>query len=193
MLFTVGCTAFVVAYEPAKEWIRENYWTHYVALILGGVLLCSLCCCLQNAKKVPRNYILLALFTICWTYMVAGFTQWFEPNDVITAAATTLGMTVGLTVFACCTRMKLTWLWGIGAALSFAVWPLILFCFLFPSRLLFNVICFLIVILTSIYIVFDTKLIMKKLTLDEYIIGALLLYIDIIQLFMYLLSLMGNN
>ena len=89
--------------------------------------------------------------------------------------------------------MKLTWLWGIGAALSFAVWPLIFFCIIFPSKLLFNVLCFLIVILTSIYIVFDTKLIMKKLELDEYIIGALLLYIDIIQLFMYLLALFGGN
>ena len=73
MLVTVGSTAFVIAYEPAKEWIRENYWTHYIALIVGGALLCSLCCCLKNAKIVPRNYILLGLFTICWSYMVAGF------------------------------------------------------------------------------------------------------------------------
>ena len=79
MLVTVGSTAFVIAYEPAKEWIRENYWTHYIALIVGGALLCSLCCCLKNAKIVPRNYILLGLFTICWSYMVAGFSQWFEP------------------------------------------------------------------------------------------------------------------
>ena len=193
MALTVASTAFVVSSEDAKEWIRENYWTHYVALIVGGALLCSLCCCLKNAKKVPRNYILLALFTICWSYMVAGFSQWFEPEDVIVAAVTTTAMTLGLTVFACCTRMKLTWLWGIGAALSFAIWPLILFCIIFPSKLLFNALCFLIVILTSIYIVFDTKLIMKKLDLDDYIIGALLLYIDIIQLFMYLLALFGGN
>ena len=179
MLITVGSTSFVLAYEPAKDWIRENYWTHYVALILGGVLLCSLCCCVNNMRKVPRNYILLFLFTLCWSYMVAGFSQWFDPEDVITAAGITMGMTIGLTVFACCTKMKLTWLWGIAAAGSFAIWPLILFCWVFPSKLLFNIICFFVVILTSIYIIYDTKLIMKKLSLDEYIIGALLLYIDI--------------
>ena len=46
-------------------------------------------------------------------------------------------------------------------------------------------------VLASIYIVLDTKMIMERLELDEYIIGALFLYTDIIQLFMYLLSLLG--
>ena len=193
MIFTTGCTAFVFVYEPAKEWIREYYWTHYIALIVGVILLCTILCCLKNARIVPRNYILLSLFTICWTYMIAGFTQWFDPEDVLTAIATTSAMVFGLTIFACCCNMKLTWLWGIAAAASFAIWPLIIFCWIYPSKLLFNIICFVIVILTSIYIVFDTKMIMKKLKLDEYIVGALLLYIDIIQLFMYLLALMGGN
>lgn len=193
MLITVAMTAFVLAHEPAKEWVRENYWTHYVAMIIGIALICSLCCCMKNMRIVPRNYILLFMFTLCWSYMVAGFSQWFEPGDVITAAGITAGMTIGLTVFACCTKMKLTWLWGIGATISFAVWPLLLFCFIYPSKLLFNVIAFLIVILASIYIIFDTKLIIKKLNVDEYIIGALLLYLDIIQLFMWVLSLFGSN
>ena len=89
-------------------------------------------------------------------------------------------MVLGLTIFACCTKMKLTWLWGVAAAISFAMWPLIIFCFVWPTKFIFNLICFAVVILTSIYIIYDTKLIMKKLKLDEYIIGALLLYIDII-------------
>ena len=41
MIFTVASTAFVMSSEPAKEWIRENYWTHYVALALGCLLYTS--------------------------------------------------------------------------------------------------------------------------------------------------------
>lgn len=89
--------------------------------------------------------------------------------------------------------MKLTWLWGIAAAGSFAVWPLMIFCWIWPSKLLYNILCFFVIILTSIFIIWDTKMIMTKLKLDEYIIGALMLYVDIVQLFMWLLSLMGNN
>jgi len=49
------------------------------------------------------------------------------------------------------------------------------------------------VILTSVYIVIDSKSIMTRLQLDEYIIGALMLYCDIIKLFLFLLSLMGKK
>lgn len=112
--------------------------------------------------------------------MVAGFTQFFDPEDVLVAACLTTAMVLGLTVFACCCNMKLTCLWGIGAALSMAVWPLFIFMWIFPSKLLFIVLAFVVVILTSIYIIWDTKMIMTKLTVDEYIIGALMLYVDII-------------
>ena len=58
---------------------------------------------------------------------------------------------------------------------------------------MYNGICVLGALLFSIYIVFDTRMIMKKLAVDEYIIGALMIYIDIIQLFLYILALFGNN
>ena len=180
LLMTVLATSYIYSNEEAKNWVRENYWLHYVALIVGISIMCSLLCCINNARVAPRNYILLFLFTACWTYMVAGFTQWFQPSDVLTAAGLTFAMTLGLTVFACCCKMKLTVLWGIGAALSIALWPLIIFSWIWPSKILFNVICFAVVILTSIYIIFDTKLIMKKLSVDDYIIGAILLYTDIV-------------
>ena len=112
--------------------------------------------------------------------MVAGFTQWFEPDDVLMAITLTFAMVVGLTLFACFCKMKLTALWGIGAAMSIAVWPLIIFMWIWPSKILYQIICFFVIILTSIYIIFDTKMIMKKLNLDEYIIGALMLYVDIV-------------
>lgn len=71
---TTLATLAVYRSESAKEWIRANYWLHYVALIFGVAIMCSLVCCQKNARIVPRNYILLAVFTACWTYMVAGFT-----------------------------------------------------------------------------------------------------------------------
>jgi len=191
--FTTVVCAIVNSNEEYKQWVRDHYYLHYVCLVVGITIMCTLLCCSKHARVVPRNYILLTIFTVVWAYMVAGFTQWFESEEILIAASITLAMVIGLTLFACCTKMKLTWLWGIGAALSMAVWPLIIFSWIYPSMLLYNIICFLVVILTSIYIVYDTKLIMKKLSLDEYIIGALLLYVDIVQLFMFLLALLGGK
>ena len=191
--FTALLTAGIYSSESAKEFVRDNFYLHYVALILGVALMCTLVCCVKQARKVPRNYILLGLFTVCWAYMVAGVTQWYEPEDVFMATVFTAAMVIGLTIFACFCNMKLTWLWGIAAAGSIAVFPLIIFFWIFPSKLLFIIICFFVIILTSIYIIWDTKMIMTKLDLDEYIIGALMLYVDIVQLFMWLLSLLGNS
>jgi len=48
----------------------------------------------------------------------------------------------------------------------------------------------------SVYLLIDTQLILggknKELTLDNYILGAILLYIDIIQLFMHILRIIGK-
>jgi len=45
----------------------------------------------------------------------------------------------------------------------------------------------------SVYIVIDASHIMNRLALDEWAIGALTLYTDIINLFLFLLALMGKK
>ena len=110
------------------------------------------------------------------------------------AAVTTLFLFLGLTAFACmCKSMKLDICWGLGMGLSLAFFPLILWFIIFPSKALYNVICAFGVILFSVYIVLDTRIIMTHLDYDEYAIGALMIYIDLIQLFLYILQLFGSN
>jgi FtsH-binding integral membrane protein len=57
--------------------------------------------------------------------------------------------------------------------------------------------CALGCIIFGIYLVIDTQLIVGggryELSLDDYVAGALLLYIDIIQIFLYILSLLGGK
>ena len=47
------------------------------------------------------------------------------------------------------------------------------------------------------YLIIDTQLIMggrnKELTLDNYVLGAVMLYIDIVQLFLQLLRILGER
>lgn len=155
--------------------------------------MCSLICCQKMARRVPINYILLFAFTLVWSYMVAGFVQFFDPIMVLAAAALTCAMFVGLTLFTICCKFNLTIVWGLAAALSFVIWPMIFMMWIFPTKLLYLCLCGLIVVLMSIYIIIDTKMIMEKLDMDEYIIGALMLYTDLIQLFMHILALLGNS
>lgn len=45
----------------------------------------------------------------------------------------------------------------------------------------------------SAFIVVDLQLVMKKLTPDEYVLGAINLYLDLINLFLHILRIMGQR
>ena len=86
-------------------------------------------------------------------------------------------------------------LWGILFVAVFAFMTMgIISIFTWWSPFLTNLYCALGVIVFGIYLVWDTKIIVGGerlgLSLDDYVVGALLLYIDIIQIFLYILLMM---
>ena len=183
ILTTCAITVSVFIIDGVHEWMMLNLWLHYTAVVVTLVLMVGILCGKACARKVPMNYILLVIFTLAESYVVAGICGLYKeaPEVVLMAACTTFALFIGLTAFACCCKgMKLTICWGVGAAVSFCMFPMIIFLVIFPSQALYNVFCVLGVILFSIYIVFDTRMIMKWLSVDEYVIGALMLYIDVI-------------
>jgi FtsH-binding integral membrane protein len=72
-----------------------------------------------------------------------------------------------------------------------------LVCMFSSSPFLNNLLCALGVIIFGIYIIIDTQMIIGShkygIGMDDYILGALILYIDIIQLFLYILRLLSKN
>lgn len=57
--------------------------------------------------------------------------------------------------------------------------------------------CGLGTMLFGVYLVIDTQMILggrrMQLTIDDSVQGAMLLYIDIVQIFLYMLEMMGRN
>ena len=191
---TVAASSYVLSQgKPMQDWFKEHYYLTWIAIIAGITIYCMILCCKKPARKVPLNYILLFTFTALWSFMVAGFVIWFTPESVAICAAMVLCMFVGLTLYAIFAKTDPIWYMGIAAVLSVAIFPLILFCWFFPSNLLWNLLYLLIIVLTCIYIIWDTKQIMERFSTDDYIIGALMLYVDLIQLFMYVLALFGGG
>lgn len=125
--------------------------------------------------------------------MVGGFISYFAPAVVICTAASTMAMFLGLTSYALLmTDDDLNILGGLLVSLIYVFIPVIIFCFLFPNFFIYFLIQGFIVVLISIYIVYDTRLIITKMSFDDYIIAAILLYVDIINLFIFLLALFGS-
>lgn len=123
---------------------------------------------------------------------------------VVVAASMTLGnyliiqaIVVGLTLYAIFTRNDFTTGWGIliGIIAPFILFGI--FAWIAWIPVLHSLYCALGAALFGVYLVIDTQLIVGggryELSMDDYIAGALLLYIDIIQIFLYILSLLSNN
>ena len=153
------------------------------------------CCCSGVFKKVPINYIILLIFTLAEGYLVSMACSMSEPETVLMAMLMTVGITVSLVLYAMTTKTDITML---GASLFIFGMAFLLFSVfaLFTNNKIVHIIlCTAGIILYGFYLVFDIQLIMggKKyeLTHDDYIIAAIMLYIDIIGLFLEILKLLN--
>jgi len=113
------------------------------------------------------------------------------------AAAMTAAITIGLTMYAFTTRRDYTYLGGFLWTLVLSLICMSFFIWVFNIYFLHVLYCVFGVIIYSFYLIYDTQLIMggKRygLDMDDYIIAAIIIYLDIIMIFLYILSLFGGR
>ena len=147
----------------------------------------------------PVNYFLLFAFTGVMSYFVGisctayGVDQHWVVYEAFTITA---AMFVSITAFTIQTRVKLEF--SSGFVLYCSLWALLLMgylhIFVFPeSSLLHTAYLYFGVVLFSLYIVFDVSMICNKLGYDDYVVAALELYLDIINLFLKILAILGGR
>jgi protein lifeguard len=194
VLITTAFVLVVMNNPKLKKWVGTNYWLQIVCFALALSAMVFVMCAKQAARKIPLNYILLTAFTLLWSYAIAAICGEYEAKVVLIAAVCTLAMFCGLTGMACFVRVeKLNFCWGLLGAVSCLIIPGILFLVFFRSFMIHTAVILLFVVLLGCYIVYDTKLIMVALSVDDYVIGSMLIYMDIVNLFLCLLSLFGNS
>lgn len=197
LIFTAVITAIVVGVKPLREGVKETIPAVIVCMVLTLILMLAIVCRKSFAKKYPYNYYALGLFTFLESYVVAFVCSYYDPLMVLAAAVSTLVITAALTLYAWKTKRDFT---TCGGMLVITVMSLIMFGFFMIflyNRVVYLVFCFVAVILYGFFIVYDAQLIAggryQELSYDDYVIGALLLYIDIVGLFIYILSILGSK
>ena len=165
--------------------------------VMSFVVLIILGCCKQTARKVPTNYILLLIFTICESYYLLYFCSSFTTSSVITAAGLTAVLVFALTIYACKTKTDFTFC---GPFLFCCLIMLIVTGIIFAItgfKRLYILYQGIGVVVFSIYLIYDTQLIcgkfQKEFSYDDYVFAALNLYLDIIILFTKILAIIGNK
>jgi FtsH-binding integral membrane protein len=164
-----------------------------MSMILSIVLIIALMC---MKDKEPHNMYLLATFTIVEAFLVGSITTAYcaagQRGIVLEAVFLTGAIFAGLTIYVYQSKTDFSFL---GAALSMGLGALILWGFLamifgFKTGYFYALLgC----IVFSGYILFDTWLIMDKLSPHEHVLAAIMLYLDIINLFLSLLQLLSRD
>jgi len=173
----------------------QNVALAWVAMGVEIVIMLALVCVPTLGRQVPTNYVLLGLFTVAEAYSVSFFTIFFSGNVVLIATIMTAAVVVALTLYAMTTKTDFTVAGGtlfvIGAVLSI----LVLVNFFIQSSIMQLLLAGAFSILFGVYLVYDTQLIVggkyAELEYDDYIWGALMLYTDIIGLFINILQLVN--
>lgn len=173
---------------------KANMWLFYVTLVLS-IIICFVCVCFSSLmRQVPTNYCLLLAFTLCEGYLVSLVCGLSKPKLVMMAAFMTLAITVALTLYAFTTKTDFTMMGGALWILGCVVLMFSLFAMFTDNNLVHIIICCVSIIMYALYLIYDTQLIMggkkHELSMDDYCLGALMLYIDIIGLFLEILQLL---
>lgn len=169
-----------------------------IALVGYIVTLYALGCYKSVARNVPTNYILLFIFTSCFTYMVSGVTCYYEPEVVLAAAILTAATVGALAIYAITTKTDFTYCGGAIWALFFILLTGTMLAIILDSvyRVRIFLSC-LIIFICCFYIIYDIQLIVGNkemaLSIDDYVFAAMMLYIDIMRLFLEILKVLGKK
>lgn len=181
------------------------------------VTMISMACCTSVRRTAPMNFIFLGLFTLSQGFMLGCTTTVYRGDEVMLAVAITAVVCFSLTIFAFQTKWDFT---VMGGVLFVAVIVLMLFglvAIFFPGKTMSMVYGCFGAILFSIYLIYgksvilstnktivlsyyfsDTQLMMGgkhkySISPEEYIFASLNLYLDIVNIFLYILTIIGAS
>lgn len=206
-------TAFIAAgvVRLGQTWIpaHPEIAMSLMFLSLAGSIgfMCVFQCCPDTMRRSPTNYVILLLFTQCEAVMIGFICLNYTLDSILIAVGVTAFIVLSLTLFACQTTFDFT---GCGPYLFAGSMCLMAFGFFFmlgsmlglggtplfkPLYLAYSCMGAL---LFSFYLVFHTQLIVGgkhrlQFTVDDYAVAAINLYLDIIQLFLFILRMLGRR
>ncbi|KAG7644886.1 hypothetical protein AtNW77_Chr1g0002361 [Arabidopsis thaliana] len=192
LLATIAVASTVVFVRPIAVFFATTSAGLALWIVLIITPLIVMCPLYYYHQKHPVNYLLLGIFTVALAFAV-GLTCAFTSGKVILEAAILTAVVVlSLTVYTFWAAKKGYDFNFLGPFLFGALIVLMVFALIqifFPlGRISVMIYGCLAAIIFCGYIVYDTDNLIKRYSYDEYIWAAVSLYLDIINLFLALLT-----
>ncbi|XP_012288890.1 protein lifeguard 4 [Orussus abietinus] len=187
LLITVIISAVFMMCEPVKLFVQQNTWMLGVSIVMSIITIFVL---IWKGKEHPTNLILLTAFTLFESHLIGTVVTMFDTNLVLEALFITLFIVTGLTAYTFQTKKDFSFMgFGLFAGLSALMVGGLIQIFV-QSTVLEVGMSIGGALLFSLFIIFDTKLLMNTLSPEEYIIAVVNIYLDILNLFLYILRIL---
>lgn len=198
LLLTTGFAAAVATTPTIREYATSSPSLLALSCVLGFAVVIALGCSERLRRTHPYNLIALGVFTLSQAFLVAMIAATTPPHIMLAATGITAALCVCLVCYALQTKYDFTM---IGGSLLVVLVGLlimgILAAFMPQNRVLGTIYAAIGAVLFSVYLVYDVQLLLsgKRMQLDpdEYVMASLSIYLDILNLFLFLLQLLNSS
>jgi len=177
----------------------NSYMIFILNIYIIFIHLCFMMCNPHILRYNPYNWLNLIIFTGFLTYNIGFITSYYQTNILLLSGMSTLTIFSGLTIYSVQTKIDYT---VYGNALIIGLLSLIAFGFMnifLDIEFINSIYSLLIVIIFSSFIVYDTQLIVNgknnryELSTHDYVMAAITLYLDIINIFVSSLDFLNGR
>ncbi|XP_047951944.1 protein LIFEGUARD 2-like [Salvia hispanica] len=192
LLLTIAVASVVVTVHPISNFFATTTTGLVLYILLVITPFIVLCPLYSYYRSHPLNYILLAVFTVSLAFAVGLSCSYTNGKVILEAFVLTAVVVVSLTLYTFWAARRGYDFNFLGPFLFGAIIILMLFGIIqifFPMGKISTMIYGgLGAIIFCGYIVYDTDNLIKRYGYDEYIWASIALYLDVINLFLSLLS-----
>uniref|UniRef100_A0A672I7Y3 Protein lifeguard 3-like n=1 Tax=Salarias fasciatus TaxID=181472 RepID=A0A672I7Y3_SALFA len=195
LLVTTAIVAVFTFVQPVRSFVQRNqavYWASYGVYFVTHLVLV---CCKGPRRKFPWNVILLFIFVI------SCGSSYYDTKAVFLALGITAVVCIAVTVFCFQTKVDFTKCRGLFCVLGIVMFvtgiiTIIVLSFKYIPWL-HMLYAALGAIVFTLFLAYHTQLLIgnRKYSIspEEYVFAALSIYTDIIQIFLFLLQIIGAS
>ncbi|CAF1396162.1 unnamed protein product [Rotaria sp. Silwood1] len=198
LAITFGLIAIFHFILSIHDYVRSSNgpWLYWISYIVFLVIYCVLICSQRAARRFPLNLILLDILTLSMSYMMGMISAYYKIESVLIAVGITVFVCLGITLFSFQTKYDFTSCFGVLLVISLIFLAFGIVCIFTYSRILYTIYAGLGALVFSIFLAVDTRLLIggkqHEISAEDHVFASLMLYIDVLYIFIYILSLLGN-
>uniref|UniRef100_A0A1A7WN13 Glutamate receptor, ionotropic, N-methyl D-aspartate-associated protein 1 (Glutamate binding) n=2 Tax=Iconisemion striatum TaxID=60296 RepID=A0A1A7WN13_9TELE len=188
LLFTFTVVCVFTFSSIIKEAVQNNIWIYISSFIIFIMVAFPLSFFKSFSRRHPWNIVGLVIVTISFSYMAGTAASFHNTSSVLIAMVATLVISFTIIAFSVQTRFDFSIFYGVLLILVVDFVMFGFFCTFYSSHLTEIGYGCLGALLYALFLMIDCQLMIIRLDPEDYINAALMIYLDIILIFLYLLG-----